>query len=46
MSEEEFEKVWKEWSWDMYEYWGSQNWSGTDQLLYDMAYNTYRVTGS
>ena len=30
---------------EFYAYWGNPNWSDTDQLLYDIAFNEWRVSG-
>jgi hypothetical protein len=35
-----------EWTEKLYEYWGTPDWSDNDQLLYDMTYNQYRITGT
>jgi hypothetical protein len=31
---------------EFYAYWGEPNWTDNDQLLFEMAYNSFRITGS
>ncbi len=47
MSDDEFKEFDSEESEnEFWSYWGDPIWGDNDQLLYDMAYNTYRITGT